>query len=110
MNPSKDISDQILKFVEEASQEISNSHKSADGNDSMASTAQHFLKVWNAFSHIIFIHSNCLFLLKLFSTNLTTAINIVYFKDDDQAADHDADLNQNNGIKSIIYLSLQCST
>ena len=50
-----------------------------------------------------------MFLLKLFSTNLTTAINIVYFKDDDQAADHDADLNQNNGIKSIIYLSLQCS-
>lgn len=45
MNPSKDISDQILNSVEKATHEILNSHKTSDEDDSMTSAAQHFLKV-----------------------------------------------------------------
>ena len=82
MNPSKD---HILKCVEEATEEILNSHKTRDGYDTISSVAQQFLKVSThplTLSWFILIY---LFILKLFSTNLATATAEV-------------ELNQNKGI------------
>lgn len=43
--PSKDISHEISKCVEEVTYEIVNSHKTEKGDESMSSTAELFLKV-----------------------------------------------------------------
>jgi hypothetical protein len=45
MNNSQEMSNEILKIVEEASQKILDSHKTTDGDDSMSRTAQQFMEV-----------------------------------------------------------------
>ncbi|XP_057373803.1 uncharacterized protein LOC130694739 [Daphnia carinata] len=71
MNSSKDISAQILKCVEEATQEILNCHGVTGGDNAMSSTTELFLK--------------------LFPTNLALAINSVYFKEDDNTCSTEMD-------------------
>ncbi|KZS20816.1 Uncharacterized protein APZ42_012486 [Daphnia magna] len=71
MNSSKDISVQILKCVEEATREILNCHGTKGGDDSMSSPTELFLK--------------------FFPSNLASAINTVYFKEDEHACSTEMD-------------------
>ncbi|KAI9556425.1 hypothetical protein GHT06_016213 [Daphnia sinensis] len=71
MNSSKDVSAQIMKCVEEATREILNCHGAKEGDDSMSSATELFLK--------------------LFPSNLASAINCVYFKEDEDASSTEMD-------------------
>ncbi|EFX65579.1 hypothetical protein DAPPUDRAFT_229608 [Daphnia pulex] len=87
MNNSQEMSNEILKIVEEASQKIVNSHKTTDGDDSMSRTAQQFME--------------------LFSKNLTTAIDIAFKGDDEAAAGTEMNLKEdeeeNKAISDVIF-------
>ena len=45
MNPSKDISDDIIKYVQEACQEILSSQNESSDAEAMAAVSERFMKV-----------------------------------------------------------------
>lgn len=88
MNSSKDISVQILKCVEEATREILNCHGTKGGDDSMSSPTELFLK--------------------FFPSNLASAINTVYFKEDEHACS--TEMDQTKGTEKLRQNNYFCVT